>query len=271
MERLRASFDEEKRKNKAKKKKILIIIFTSIFILCMAIIAYKVYEHYKSNKANNEVREILENSNEENVQKEKSRIEKLNELKEINNEIFALLEIKDTNINYPVLFCGNNDYYMKHNYKKESSNDGALFIDKDYDFNKPSSNILIYGHNNIGSKEMFVELLKYKDESFYNTHKTFNFTTSDEEAEYEIISVFLSKVYNQSDKNVFRYYYFIDAKNEKEYNEYVNNCKKASLYKIDATASYGDQLITLSTCEYSQKDGRFVVVAKKINKIDNET
>lgn len=270
MEKLRASFDEEKRKTKAKKKKILICFFTSIFIICMVIIAYKFYEYYRSNKVNNEVREIIGNNNEEgNVQIEKSRIEKLNELKKINNEIFALIEIKDTNINYPVLYCGNNDYYMKHNYKKENSNDGALFLDKDYDFNKPSSNLLIYGHNNIGSKEMFVELLKYKDEAFYNTHKTFNFTTSDEEAEYEIISVFLSKVYNQSDKNVFRYYYFIDAKNEKEYNEYVNNCKKASLYKIDTTANYGDQLITLSTCDYSQKDGRFVVVAKKVNKINN--
>ena len=51
---------------------------------------------------------------------------------------------------------------------------------------------------------------------------------------------------------------------QKEYNEYVNNVKKASIYDIETTAKYGDQLLTLSTCEYSQEDGRFVVVAKKI-------
>ena len=39
--------------------------------------------------------------------------------------------------------------------------------------------------------------------------------------------------------------------------------QKVKKYNIDATAEYGDQLITLSTCEFSQEDGRFVVVARK--------
>ncbi len=37
-----------------------------------------------------------------------------------------------------------------------------------------------------------------------------------------------------------------------------------SLYSTGVTAQYGDQLLTLSTCDYEEKDGRFVVVAKKI-------
>ena len=53
--------------------------------------------------------------------------------------------------------------------------------------------------------------------------------------------------------------------NEEEYNDFVNNCKKSSIYDTGVTANYGDQLLTLSTCEYSQEDGRFVVVAKKVN------
>ena len=32
---------------------------------------------------------------------------------------------------------------------------------------------------------------------------------------------------------------------------------------IDATAEYGDELITLTTCSYYTEDGRFVVVGKK--------
>ena len=50
---------------------------------------------------------------------------------------------------------------------------------------------------------------------------------------------------------------------EKEYNEFVENAKKASLYPIDATATYPEQLITLSTCSYHVEDGRFAVVGKK--------
>ena len=64
-------------------------------------------------------------------------------------------------------------------------------------------------------------------------------------------------------KDVFRYYYFVDAQNEEEFNDYVENCKKVSIYDIETTATYGEQLLTLSTCEYSRENGRFAVVAKK--------
>lgn len=109
----------------------------------------------------------------------------------------------------------------------------------------------------------FVGLINYKDEEYYKTHKTIRFTTNEEDAEYEIISVFLSRVYYKSETNVFRYYQFVNAENEQEFNEYVQNSKKASLYDIQATAEYGDQLMTLSTCEFSQEDGRLAVVARK--------
>ena len=74
----------------------------------------------------------------------------------------------------------------------------------------------------------------------------------------------------KSEQNVFRYYYFVNANNEQEYNDFVNNAKKVSLYDTGVTAQYGDQLLTLSTCEYSQEDGRFVVVCKKIEDSQQE-
>ena len=126
-----------------------------------------------------------------------------------------------------------------------------------------SSNYLIYGHRNKNGL-MFEHLMKYAKKDFYKNHKTFKFTTIKEDATYEVLAVFYSRVYYKSEKNVFRYYYFINAKNEKEYNDYINSAKKASIYDTGVTAKYGDQLITLSTCEYSQEDGRFVVVAKKV-------
>lgn len=110
---------------------------------------------------------------------------------------------------------------------------------------------------------MFCELLKYEDENFYNEHQTIRFTTNKEDAEYEIIAVFKSRVYYKSEKNVFRYYYFVDANNKEEFDEFVKSSKKASLYDTGKTAKYGDQLMTLSTCSYHTEDGRFAVVARK--------
>lgn len=113
---------------------------------------------------------------------------------------------------------------------------------------------------------MFQELLRYENESYYKEHPTIQFTTINEDCQYEIISVFKSRVYYKSEQNVFRYYFFINAKNEEEYNYYIEESKKASLYDTGKTAKYGEQLLTLSTCEYSQEDGRFVIVARKIEK-----
>ena len=242
-----------------------VIIFIIILIISISMIVIKLCEE-NIFKNNSDLYKELESDNsqvqENNIKTE--RMAKLEELQQENSDIIGWLQIENSNINYPVLQGEDNEYYMTHNYKKEYSKDGSLFLDKDYDWNIPSTNLLIYGHNNRGSNTMFTGLINYKDEDYYKTHKTIRLTTNQEDAEYEIISVFLSRVYYKSETDVFRYYYFINAENEQEFNEYVQNSKDASLYDIEATAEYGDQLLTLSTCEFSQEDGRLAVVARKI-------
>lgn len=44
----------------------------------------------------------------------------------------------------------------------------------------------------------------------------------------------------------------------------MSSCHERQLYDTGYTAAHGDELITLSTCEYTYGNGRFVVVAKKI-------
>ena len=204
----------------------------------------------------------------EEQKQETERMLQVKELQEQNPDIIGWLEIENTNINYPVLQGTDNSYYMTHNYKKENSKNGSIFLDANYDWNIPSNNLLIYGHN-LGNGMMFQELLKYEKESFYQEHPVIRFTTAEEDAEYEIISAFKSRVYHKSEKNVFRYYFFLNSESEEEYNQFVKNAKNVSLYPINVTASYGDQLITLSTCSYYVQDGRFAVVGRKIEQ-DNE-
>ena len=194
---------------------------------------------------------------------ETERMLKVQTLKKENSDIVGWLEIENTSINYPVLQGTDNEYYMTHNYKKEKSKNGSIFLNYKYDWNIASNNLLIYGHN-LNNGTMFQELLKYSDKSFYINHPIIRFTTDKEDAEFEIISVFKSRVYYNTEQNVFRYYFFINPNSEEEYNNFVQNAKNSSMYNIDSTATYGDQLITLSTCAYHVKDGRFVVIGKKI-------
>ena len=110
---------------------------------------------------------------------------------------------------------------------------------------------------------MFGELENYKKEAFYNDHKFIKFYTLQDnitiEHNYEIIAVFKTIVYSE---NEFKYYSFNNAKDSEDFNDYVSRVKQLELYETGKTANYGDKLITLSTCEYSRKNGRIVVVAK---------
>ena len=274
-------------KKESKRKVIYFLIYTILTILITLSIIYIINIFLDKKQAIQESKlldkiEINENqvnettteetvneSTQENIEgtinQENERILKVQKLQEENPDIVGWLEIEGTSINYPVLQGNDNEYYMTHNYKKQKSKNGSIFLTKDYDWSIPSSNLLIYGHN-LSNGTMFQELLKYEKEDFYKKHPIIRFTTNNEDAEYEIISAFKSRVYYKSEKNVFRYYYFVNAKTEAEYNEFVQNAKKASLYNIDKTAQYGDQLITLSTCSYHVEDGRFAVVGRKTTK-----
>lgn len=250
-------------KQRNKLKKLSLIVLLLVFIIGIIYIGYYLYNRNKDKKENTNILNNIEIDNTQITPQRTEKMLKLEELQKENNEIISWLEIEGTNINFPVLQTTDNDFYLTHNYKKEKASSGSLFLDKDFDLENGSSNYLIYGHRNKQGL-MFEDLLKYAKEDFYKEHKTIKFTTNKEDAIYEILAVFYSRVYYKSEKDVFRYYYFVNANNEAEYNEFINEAKKASIYDTGITAEYGEQLLTLSTCEYSQEDGRFAIVAKKI-------
>lgn len=256
-----------KKENNSKKTnkltKILFIFFIIIFVCGISYLTYYLYDRNRNNKDNKEIFNDIEIDESKITESKTERMLQLEELQKENEEIVGWLEIEGTNINYPVLQASDNDYYLTHNYKKEKTSGGSLFLDKSYDFSIPSSNLLIYGHRH-ETGIMFEDLIKYKDEKFYKEHPNIRFTTCDEDSTYEIIAAFFSRVYYKSEKNVFRYYFFVNADNVKDFDSYVENVKKASIYDTGKTAKYGDQLMTLSTCSYHTEDGRFAVVAKKV-------
>ena len=106
---------------------------------------------------------------------------------------------------------------------------------------------------------MFSGLVQYKSKEFFETHPVICFDTVDEPGQYQVIAAFRYNTNNET----FKYNKHSDM-DEAEFAEYVANCKSRSLYDTGITAEYGDMLITLSTCEYTYTNGRFVVVAKKI-------
>lgn len=180
----------------------------------------------------------------------------------LNRNLIGWVKIDDTYIDYPVLQTTNNDYYLDHNFDQEQDKNGSIFMDKDCRILPRTTNLILYGHH-MQSGRMFGQLNKYSSESFYEDHKYIQFDTIYEKGTYEIMYVFRSKIYEESEI-VFKYYQFIDATSEIEFNSYMREMAEMSLYDTGVTAQYGDELLTLSTCDYYTDYGRFVVVAKRI-------
>ena len=179
----------------------------------------------------------------------------------INSDLVGWMEIPGTKINYPVVQSPYQaNFYLRRNFLKENATCGTLYVREACDVFRPSDNVTIYGHN-MRNGTMFADLHKYEQKSFWEGNKYIYFDTLYEYHTYEIFAVFISS----ADLSIgFSYHIFDDAKDEKEFNSFVSNCKNLSLYDTGITPQYGEKLITLSTCDKSIDDGRFVVVARRL-------
>lgn len=275
------AYVQEELKRREKRRRMIIVLCTLLGAACLIYAGFYGYEDYRTRKNYEEMAQLKENTTPDygnpadktdtysptiNYTKEDTELpEVLDEYKKLYNshkKLIGWLKIDDTNIDYPVMQTNNNEYYLEHNMNQEKDRNGALFLDKDCDVVKRSTNLIIYGHH-MKSGRMFGNLDDYESEQYYKKHPIIQFDTIYEKGTYEIMYVFRSKVYSEGEV-VFKYYQFIDCYSEQEFNSNMQEMASLSLYDTGVTAEYGDQLLTLSTCDSTVDDGRFVVVAKKI-------
>jgi len=185
----------------------------------------------------------------------------------MNPDLIGWITIPDTDIDYPVMYTPDDEeYYIHNSFEKKYSSSGTIFAAADSSFHPTSDNILLYGHHmRIGT--MFADLLEYENQEWFEKHKFIYFNTLYEDATYEVISAFRTSVGDEQEGD-FLYYAFFDAEDESEYNNFINNVKHLSVISSNTSAVLGDGLLTLSTCAYHSSEGRFVVVAKRVDGIE---
>ena len=252
---------EKKKEVKHKKTKKIILILVSLIII--AAISYVIYYNYQKMQQDKDLEELQEYMDTQIEEQSEESINKVKELQEINADVKGWIQIKDTNINYPVLQTTDNDYYLTHNYKKQKNKYGSIYLKNEVNIDDNNSNLILYGHN-MKDDKMFNNLLKYEDQNYYEEHKEITLVTQKEERKYQIIAAFKSRVFYQDEKNVFRYYNYTNFQTKEMFDEYIDNINRIKLYDTGVTANYQEQLLTMITCEYSQENGRMVVVAKRV-------
>lgn len=261
-------------KEKLKKWLPFVLEITVIIgVLVMGVITYKSFNVNSDNDPSDNIKEKVGEEISSNIvpmaraddipQEEKDElIEVYNGMQEDNPDFAGYISIPGSTISYPVMYTPNDpEKYLHLDYYEAEADGGVPFIDARCSIDPDSDNVIIYGHN-MKDGSMFTPLISYQDKSYFEEHPVIRFDTKDEIREYEIMSVFYDRVY-YDDEDVFKFYNFIDAKNEAEFNETIGQYLKKSIYDTGVDAEYGDKLVTLVTCAYHTDNGRFVVVAKR--------
>ncbi len=275
----------KKKISKKKKKIIYICLFVLCFItfaVCAVMLITYFWDSFQSEKRVDELKEYIveedsteDKSDEDTDTTDKPELDlelvndnyiqrKYKKLYNMNSDFVGWITIDGTDIDYPVMqSMYDEEFYLHRDFDKEYTKGGTLFIDTSSDVKEPSDNLIIYGHNMTTGK-MFHSLFEYEDEDFYKEHKYITFNTIYGDGEYEIIAAYRTQIYSP-DYTGFKYYQFFDAASKEEFDYFVESSQNLTPYPMDSTAEYGDKLITLSTCAYHHDNGRYVVVAKKIN------
>jgi len=182
----------------------------------------------------------------------------LAELYARNNDLVGWLSIGDTVIDYPVMQTPEApDYYLNRDFYKEYSIRGCLYTEEACDISAPSDNVTIYGHC-MQDRSMFAELDGYLNKEFWEAHDTIRFDSLTERRTYKVFAVFKTTA---SIGQGFAYHTMVDAAHPEEFNSFIAQCKALAFYDTGITPEYGDKIICLSTCEYTQDNGRLVVAA----------
>ena len=213
--------------------KRIIKISLILLLVGMAVIAAVPFfkEKRAERKYENEFKKI-----QESVTEKKSDV---NGLVKKNKDCIGYVEIPGTTISYPVMQTKDKpDFYLNHDFNRNYSFYGTPYLSAYCDVNK-SDNLIIYGHNINGGK-MFGALEKYKDKEFFNKDRKF-----------AVMSVNIHE---------FEYWKFIMAKDEKEYDEFVDKVEEHSPWRQENKPKYGEQMLMLSTCDNGKGDDWRIVV-----------
>lgn len=184
-------------------------------------------------------------------------IEQVRQLSAEHSDSVAWLYIPDTNINYPVMQSGDNDYYAHRATDGSYLYAGSLFMDYRCSSDFSDFNSVIYGHN-MGNGTMFADIPNYENEEYFMEHSYGWLTT---ENDVRLIDFFA--VARTSDTSGL---YLADPTFE-EWDSQLRNC--ASIYK-EIGISPDDNLITLSTCTSAEGNSRTILVGKIIEESDVE-
>lgn len=175
-------------------------------------------------------------------------------LKKANPDIYAWINIPNTNVDYPILQSEtDNSYYLNHMVNGKWSKYGCIYTENYNEKDFSDFNTVIYGHNTRDAT-MFGTLRRFRDASFFKENRYINIYMENRILKYEIFAAC-----TWDNKHILATRDFDLSANRIEYiNDIfaIRDMKSQINKEIEVTES--DKIVTLSTC-MDNKAKRFIV------------
>ena len=200
--------------------------------------------------------ELPEDSNSEEENSAEIPIEAEEKLKEQTQELCNNIDnsvgwicIPETEINYPVMYSGDNDFYLHRAVDGSYLRVGSIFLDYRCNSDFTSRINILYGHN-MSDGSMFADVMKFIDSSYFDSHNYGWLSTPN--AVYKIDFFSVSQLENYDD--------FYDVNSD--VNLWLDDLRANSFIWRNIGISEEDRFISLSTCTGSEGSSRTVLTGK---------
>lgn len=222
----------------------------------------------ENKKIDDEVNEAIKNTKEDTISEREKLLQKysfekiFDNLIKINNETVGYINIKNTDISYPVVQHKDNIFYLKHDFYKQKKTVGWIFMDYRNDSKEFNDNTIIYGHYSSGSGIMFGSLKNVLNSKWRKNkdNMIINYDTEEKSYKFKIFAAY--KVDYTTD------YLVNNFENKDYFDVFINMIKGRSIFNTEDTLEYGDKILTLSTCA-GGGNRRLVVHAVLLKENDN--
>ena len=253
-------------------KQIVVKIFFLLSLAVLIVSAGYLTNYFLYGKRQENIieksREVWHNSVSVNSTVDKSVAETL---LESNSDFKGWITIDGTNIDNPFFQTIDNEFYLNHNQNKQKSTYGALFLDYSNTLTeqKQDKNLVIYGHH-MKNGSMFANLVKYKSLNFYKQHPTVDFSTLYGKSTYKIYAAFVLNASKADDNGYVYNIYRNKFSDGEDFDDWYSEAAERSIINTGVDVEYGDDIITLVTCDYDFENARFVVMARKTRNGESE-
>ena len=249
-----------------KMRKVLMVLFGVVFICSFGMFLYQTIESKKGadiyleaerlaysddipGKTGSEDTEENDGSGETEIWQEETVendyyipiLERTNlaALRNVNTDVLGWIGIPGTKLSYPFVQGEDNDYYLNRTWNRESSIVGSVFMEHLNRSDFSDYHTIIYAHHMMDGT-MFGSLRDYKDPKHLEKNPYIYIYDDRGAHRYEIFSIYEAYI----ESNTYR----IGFKDDEDKREFLDECIKQSIYKIDVVPSINDRILTLSTC-----------------------